>query len=61
MARFVCSQCGQEDETGWTYYYTYVAMGIPPRCAQCDPTQRSHFHAQAESDAKKEEEPVFLP
>ena len=55
MARFVCSECGQEEETGWTYYYTYVAMGVPPRCAQCDPTQRCHFHAQAESDTKKEE------
>lgn len=47
MALYQCSQCGNTDNTGWTYYWTYVAMGIPPVCAVCDPNQRCHWHHEA--------------
>lgn len=55
MARYIWDTCGSDDETGWTYYWTYKAMGVPVRCAHCDPNQRCHFHAQEEMAAKKEE------
>jgi hypothetical protein len=44
MARYLCTVCGREDETGWTYYWSHVAMGIPPVCHRCDPSQRCHWH-----------------
>jgi hypothetical protein len=44
MAQYTCAVCGGTDTTGWTYFYTYIAMGLPPVCARCDPNQRCHWH-----------------
>lgn len=55
MAIYLCTRCGQKEDTGWTYYWTYLAMGIPVLCARCDPNQRCHFHAQADDTQKREE------
>jgi hypothetical protein len=49
MASYYCTSCGAWDETGWTYYYIYVAMNLPPLCARCDPRQRCHFHHTLEN------------
>lgn len=56
MAIYLCTKCGQPENTGWTDYYIHLSMGLPVLCAGCDPRQRCHWHNEATSQAQKKAE-----